>query len=56
MNSITVEGFTQGWNAFREQGLDPSLTTVQVSRTRPLAGLHAIEPDSPISVLRGTKP
>jgi precorrin-6Y C5,15-methyltransferase (decarboxylating) len=56
MNCITVENFTQGWNSFRDAGLDPSVTTVQLTRTRPLADLHAFEPDSPIYVLRGTKP
>jgi precorrin-6B C5,15-methyltransferase / cobalt-precorrin-6B C5,C15-methyltransferase len=56
MNCITVENFTQGWNSFRDARLDPSVTTVQLTRTRPLADLHAFEPDSPIYVLRGTKP
>ncbi len=55
MNCITVENFTQGWNSFRDSGLDPSVTTVQLTRTRPLADLHAFEPDSPIYVLRGVK-
>jgi precorrin-6Y C5,15-methyltransferase (decarboxylating) len=55
INCVTIENFILGWNTLRALELEPRVTTVQLSRSRPLAGLHAFEPDSPIYVLRGTK-
>ena len=56
MNCITIENFSAGWALFDRFALQPQVTSLQISRSKPLAGLHALEPDSPIFILRGTKP
>ena len=56
MNCITIETFSRGWTMLERLGLDPRATNVQLSHSKPLANLHAMEPDSPIFILRGQKP
>jgi precorrin-6Y C5,15-methyltransferase (decarboxylating) len=56
INCITLENFARGWDYLGEQGLHPQATSVQLAHSRPLGGLHRLEPESPIFILWAKKP
>jgi precorrin-6Y C5,15-methyltransferase (decarboxylating) len=53
---ITLENSSSGWQMLAELGLAPEATTVQLAHSRPLGRLHCMEPEHPITILRGRKP
>ena len=55
LNCITLETLSHGWERLAELGLEPEATTVQLAHSRPLGHLHSLEPDNPITILRGRK-
>jgi precorrin-6Y C5,15-methyltransferase (decarboxylating) len=56
MNCITIENFAHAWRLLEQLGMGPQATSVQLAHSRPLGSLHALEPDNPILILRGSKP
>jgi precorrin-6Y C5,15-methyltransferase (decarboxylating) len=56
INCITLENLALGWDALREQGMEPEATSVQLAHSRPLGRFHSLEPDNLIFILRGRKP
>jgi precorrin-6Y C5,15-methyltransferase (decarboxylating) len=55
MNCITLETLARAWEWFQGRDRVPEVTSVQLAHTRPLGGLHAMEADCPIFVLRWRK-
>lgn len=55
LNCITLETMSRGWERLGELGLEPEATSVQLAHSRPLGPLHSLEPDNPITILRGRK-
>jgi precorrin-6Y C5,15-methyltransferase (decarboxylating) len=47
LSCITLETLTRSWGCLQEKGLNPEVTSVQLARSRPLGGLHCLEPDHP---------
>jgi len=56
MHCITLENFALGWELLRQHTLQVDTTAVQLSHTKPLGPWHRLEPESPIFILRATKP
>ena len=56
LSCITLENLALGWEALREQGLEPEATSVQLAHSRPLGRFHSLEPDNLIFILRARKP
>jgi precorrin-6Y C5,15-methyltransferase (decarboxylating) len=56
MNCITLENFSLGWDLLRRHTLQVDTTAVQLSYAQPLGQWHRLEADSPIFILRATKP
>ena len=56
MNCITIENFSHAWRLLEQLGMGPQATSVQLAHSKPLGNLHALEPDNPIFILRGSKP
>lgn len=55
VNCITLETLSRGWERLGELGLEPEATSVQLAHSRPLGRLHNMQPDNPITILRGRK-
>jgi len=55
LNCITLEALSRGWERLGELGLEPEATSVQLAHSRPLGRWHGMEPDNPITILRGRK-
>ena len=53
INCITVETLSLGWELLGKLGLEPEATSVQLAHSRPLGRFHSMEPENPITILRG---
>jgi precorrin-6Y C5,15-methyltransferase (decarboxylating) len=56
MHCITLENFALGWELLRQHPLQVDTTAVQLSHTKPLGPWHRLESESPIFIVRATKP
>ncbi len=56
INCVTIENFSLGWEILSAHGVGPLATSVQLAHSGPVGRLHRLEPDSPIFILRATKP
>lgn len=56
MHCITLENFALGWELLRQHTLQVDTTAVQLSHSKPLGPWHRLEPESPMFILRATKP
>ena len=53
---VTLENFSLGWELLRQHTLQVDTTAVQLSHTKPLGPWHRLESESPIFIVRATKP
>ena len=56
INCVTIENFSLAWEIMSAHGLGPAVTSVQLAHSGPVGRLHRLEPESPIFILRATKP
>ncbi len=56
MNAVTLENSAESYQAFRNKGLLPEVTLVQISRAEPLAHYMRFEAMNPIQILTVEKP
>ena len=56
INCVTIENFSLGWEILNVHGLGPRATSVQLAHSGPVGRLHRLDPESPIFILRATKP
>ncbi|MGQ4808427.1 Cobalamin biosynthesis bifunctional protein CbiET [Candidatus Entotheonellaceae bacterium PAL068K] len=55
LHCITLEHLSLGWERLRAQELHVDVTSVQLSRARPLGTLHRLASDSPLFILQAHK-